>query len=138
MKIEYVQKVHGTPVLPYIVDAYVSLRSAGNIEAMDAPVSGEEEAFYIVNRLGKIVAVLSFFQTDDNKCTINMGYVSKQYRKKGYYAALWERLVTEARKREIKAIIGYHKPGNKAILGFNERVGRRIKYICSEYTLETP
>lgn len=135
MNILYVEKVHSTPVLPYIVDAYVSLRSAGNIEAMDAPVSGEEEAFYIVNRLGKIVAVLSFFQ-EDKRITVNMGFVSKQYRKKGYYAALWERVVAEARKRDVLTIIGYHKPGNKAILAFNERVGRHIKYICSEYVLE--
>jgi GNAT superfamily N-acetyltransferase len=135
MKIEYVQKIHGTPVLPYIIDAYVTLRKAGNIEAMDAPASGDEEAFFIQNRLKRIVGVCSFYQ-DETKFVVNMGYVSKEYRKKGYYAALWERLVEEARKRNIKFIMGYHKPGNKAILAFNERVGRRIKYVCSEYTVE--
>lgn len=135
MKIEYIQKVQGTPVLPFIIDAYTSLRTAGNIEAMDAPASGDEEAFYILNRLGRVVAVLSFYQ-EDTKITVNMGFVDKKYRKKGYYLALWNRIVAEARKRGVKSILGYHKPGNKAILTFNERVRRHIKYICSEYQLE--
>jgi len=135
MKIEYVQKVEGTLVLPFIIDAYTSLRAAGNIEPMDVPVSGSEEGFYILNRKGSVVAVLSYY-TDDNHIIINMGYVDRRYRKKGYYAALWERLVAEARKRGVKSIKGYHKPGNKAILSFNEKVGRKIKYVCSEYTLE--
>ena len=53
-KIRYIGKIQGSPVLPYVIDAYVSLRQAGNIEACDAPASGEEEAFYIENRLGNL------------------------------------------------------------------------------------
>lgn len=135
MKIEYVEKIQGTPVLPFIIDAYVSLREAGNIEAWDAPASGDEEAFYILNAKKKVVAVLSFFKSSDTGFTINMGFVLKPYRKRGYYVALWNRLVEEGRARGLKTITGYHKGGNTAILGFNEKVGRKIKYICSEFTL---
>lgn len=134
MNILYVHKINGTLVLPFVIDAYVSLRQAGNIEACDCPASGEEEAFYILNRRKRIVAVLSFFKSNDS-FTVNMGFILKPYRKRGYYGAPWIRLVEEARSRDLKRIIGYHKPGNAAILGFNEKVGRQIKYICSEYTL---
>lgn len=137
MKIEYVPKIESTPVLPFVIDAYVKLRTAGNIEACDCPASGDEEAFYIVNRSKKVVASLSFFPSADGTFfTVNMGFVLKSYRKKGYYAALWARLTEEARTRGMKRIIGYHKPGNAAILAFNERVGRKIKYVCSEYLVE--
>lgn len=136
MKIRYVEKINGTPVLPYVIDAYISLRQAGNIEACDAPASGEEEAFYIENRLGKIVAVLSFFLSASGSfMTVNMGFVTKAYRKRGLYGDLWKRLVEESRGRKVKTIIGYHKASNAAILGVNERLGRKIKYICSEFTV---
>lgn len=135
MKIQYISKVEGTPILPFIIDSYTSLRQAGNIEACEAPVSGAEEAFYIENRQHKVVAVLSFWKSTDDAFTVNMGFVLKPYRKKGYYRALWEKLVEEGRKRGLKRIIGYHKPGNSAILAFNEKVGRTLKYVCSEFTL---
>lgn len=137
MEIKYVSKIQGTVVLPFVIDAYVSLRQVGNIEAYDCPASGDEEAFYIENRRHKVVAVLSFFKTteDASSFIINMGFVLKPYRKRGYYRALWERLIEEGRKRELKTIIGYHKPGNHNILAFNEHVGRAIKHICSEFVL---
>jgi len=135
VEIKYVSKIQGSVVLPFVIDAYVSLRQVGNIEACDCPASGDEEAFYIENRRHKVVAVLSFFKSADDAFTINMGFVLKPYRKRGYYRALWERLVEEGRKRELKTIIGYHKPGNDKILAFNEHVGRAIKYICSEFVL---
>ena len=135
MKIEHVDKIEGTPVLPFVIDAYVALRKAGNIESQDCPATGDEEAFYIENRLHKVVASLSFFKPNETSFTVNMGYVLKAYRKRGYYGDLWRRLVEEARARGIKTIIGYHKPGNAAILGFNEKVGRKIKYICSEFVV---
>jgi predicted GNAT family acetyltransferase len=138
MNIEYVEAINGTPVLPYIIDAYTSLREAGNIEPNDVPACGEEEAFYIRNRNKQIVAVLSFGVKSDNSIVVNMGFVSKRYRKRGYYLALWKRLVEEGQKRGCSHITGYHKPGNKAILGFNDRIGRKIKYICTEYVLEKP
>jgi L-amino acid N-acyltransferase YncA len=65
-----------------------------------------------------------------------MGFVQKAYRGRGRYQQLWNRLVEEAHKRGIRKIIGYHKPGNAAILKFNEKVGRRVKYICSEFAVE--
>jgi GNAT superfamily N-acetyltransferase len=135
MKIEYVQKIQGTVVLPFVIDAYVSLRQVGNIEACDCPASGDEEAFYIRNNRKKVVAVLSFFKSGEGSFTVNMGFVLKAYRSRGYYGALWQRLVEEGRKRGLKTIIGYHKGGNAAILGFNEKAGRKIKYICSEFPL---
>lgn len=135
-KIRFVAKIQGTPVLPYVIDAYVSLRQAGNIEACDAPASGDEEAFYIENRVGKIVAVLSFFiSPSGNYFTVNMGFVNKGYRKRGLYGDLWKRLVEEGKTRGVKTIIGYHKPGNDKILAFNASVGRKIKYVCTEYHL---
>lgn len=133
IEIQYVEKIQGTPVLPFVIDSYVSLRAAGNIEANDAPASGDEEAFYITNRRKRVVAVLSFFKSGHDSFTVNMGFVLKEYRNRGYYGLLWNRLVEEARERELKRIIGYHKSTNAAILGFNEKAGRRIKYICSEY-----
>jgi GNAT superfamily N-acetyltransferase len=135
MKIEYIQKIEGTIVLPFVIDAYISLRQAGNIEACACPASGYEEALYILNRRKNIVAVLSFFKSKEGEFTVNMGFVLKPYRKRGYYGALWNRLVEEGRSRGLKRITGYHKPGNAALLGFNERVGRKIKYICSEFEL---
>ena len=135
VKISYVPKIQGTPVLPFVIDAYVSLRQAGNIEACDCPASGDEEAFYVLNRRKAVVAVLSFFKSGEGAFTVNMGYVLKSYRGRGYYEILWNRLVEEGRERELKKIIGYHKGGNAAILGFNEKVGRVIKYICSEFIL---
>ncbi len=135
MNIEYVPKIEGTLVLPYVIDAYVSLRSDGNIEACDCPASGSEEAFYIRNNRKSIVAVLSFFKSSESSITVNMGFVSKAYRKKGYYGALWFSLVDLASQRGVKKILGYHKPNNKAILSVNERLGRRVKYVCSEYVL---
>src|ERR1035441_7474480 len=77
VKISYVQKIQGTPVLPFVIDAYVSLRQAGNIEACDCPASGDEEAFYIINNRKKVVAVLSFFKSGEGAFTVNMGYVLK-------------------------------------------------------------
>lgn len=135
LKIEYVPRTHETCVIPFIIDAYTSLRRAGNIEAFDCPASGEEEAFYITNRKKKVVAVLSFFASSEKSFTVNMGFVLKAYRKKGHYAALWSRLVEEAQERGMTTIIGYHKPGNSAILAFNEKVGRKMKYICSHYPI---
>jgi GNAT superfamily N-acetyltransferase len=135
MLIKYVQEIQGTNVLPFVIDSYVALREAGHIEAYDAPASGEEEAFYITNRLNKIVAVLSFFKSSSNTYTINMGFVLKPYRKKGYYRALWNRLVEEAKNKGIRKIIGYHKSTNAGILAFNDKVGRKIKYICTEYEI---
>lgn len=133
--IKYVKATEGTPVLPFIVDAYVSLRRAGNIDPQACPVSGAEEAFYVANRAGKVVAVLSFFESEPLVWTVNMGFVAKQYRRRGLYAVLWARLVAEARTRSITAVLGYHKPGNTDILAFNAKVGRKLKYVCSEYTL---
>jgi predicted GNAT family acetyltransferase len=136
MKIEYISRVEGTIVLPFIVDAYVYLRKSGNIEEKDCPVSGEEEAFYILNTRKKIVAVLSFYEdSTDKNFVINMGYVLERYRKKGYYRTLWNKLVEEGNKRGLKSIIGIHKPGNSDILKVNKKLGRRIKYICSEFLL---
>ena len=133
--IKYVPAIHGTLLLPFVIDAYVNLRQAGNIEACDCPASGLEEAFYIENQRHKLVAVLSFFKSGEGAFTVNMGFVLKPYRKRGYYRVLWNRLVEEGRERGMKKIVGYHKPGNDKILAFNERVGRKIKYICSEFTL---
>jgi hypothetical protein len=136
MQIEYVPKIEGTPVLPYVIDAYTSLRADGNIEACACPASGDEEAFYIRNNRKTVVAVLSFFKNRVNTITVNMGFVSARYRRRGYYRLLWKRLVEEATERGVKSIIGYHKPNNKAILAVNERLGRHIKYICSEFAVE--
>jgi GNAT superfamily N-acetyltransferase len=136
--VEQVTAIQGTPVLPFIIDAYTALRRAGNIEPNDAPASGDEEAFYVTSR-GKVIAVLSFFESvPDVAFTINMGFVAPAHRRKGLYALLWARLVAEATERHLERIIGYHKPTNGAILGFNERAGRKIKYVCSEYTIQTP
>jgi predicted GNAT family acetyltransferase len=134
-KIDYVAKINCTPVMPFVIDAYVSLRQAGNIEACECPASGDEEAFYVRNRRGSIVAVLSFFKSGSSTMTVNMGFVLKRYRSRGYYGSLWDRLAAEGRERGLKSILGYHKPGNVAILGFNQRAGRTIKYVCSEFTL---
>lgn len=130
--IEYTPKIGGTPVLPFVIDAYVSLRKDGNIEACDVPASGAEKAFYIRNK-DRVVAVLSFFEEEEGKFLINMGFVAKAYRRRGYYGLLWKRLVQEARELEVASIVSLHKPSNNAILAFNEKVGRRIKYVCSEY-----
>lgn len=136
--IEYVRQIDGTPAMPYVIDAYVSLRRAGNIEPWECPASGYEEAFYIVNRAKRVVAVLSFSEsaTSDGVITVNMGYVTKAYRKRGLYRLLWDRLVVEARKRKARAIGGFHKPGNAAILKFNDSVGRKTKYVYSEFVLQ--
>jgi GNAT superfamily N-acetyltransferase len=134
-RIHFVSQINHTPVMPFVLDAYMTLRQVGNIEACDCPASGLEEAFYIVNRGGSIVAVLSFFLAKPGIFTVNMGFVSKRYRKRGYYEALWNRLVAEGRERGLKKIMGYHKPTNAAILGFNQRVGRVTKYVCSEFLL---
>lgn len=133
--IRHVPVTEGTPVLPFIVDAYVALRKARNIDAQACPVSGAEEAFYATNKAGKVVAVLSFFVSEPDTWTVNMGFVSKRYRRRGLYAVLWARLVAEARTRSIKTVLGYHKPGNTDILAFNAKVGRNLKYVCSEYTV---
>jgi predicted GNAT family acetyltransferase len=128
-----VPRIDGTKVLPFIIDAYVSLRKSGHIDPLSCPVTGREEAFYIEIR-GKVVATLSFAR-DDDSFVVNMGFVLPPYRKQGMYRELWERLVVEARKRKLKAIVGYHAPGNMDILEFNKHLGRKVKYICSEYLL---
>jgi len=135
MRILYVPKIEGTSVLPFVIDAYTSLRAGGNIEACDAPATGDEEAFYILNRSKEIVAVLSFSKSTEREFTVNMGFVAASCRRRGYYAALWARLVEEAETRGIQRIMGYHKPANKKILAVNERLGRTIRYVCSEYNV---
>jgi GNAT superfamily N-acetyltransferase len=133
MQIEYVSRIDGTKALPFIIDAYTSLRKSGHIDELSCPVTGREEAFYLCNR-GKVVAVLSFYR-DDDSFVVNMGFVLPRYRKQGLYRMLWERLVAEARKRKLRCILGYHAPENSDILGFNNSLGRKVKYICSEYVV---
>ena len=133
LNVEYVSRIDGTKVLPFIIDAYVSLRKSGHIDPLSCPVTGREEAFYLENR-GRVVACLSFAR-DDDSFVVNMGFVLPAHRKQGMYRTLWERLVVEARKRKLKAIVGYHAPGNTDILEFNKHLGRQTKYICSEYLL---
>ena len=132
--IQYVSRIDGTKVLPFIIDAYVALRKSGNIDAFDCPVSGKEESFYIENRRKRVVAVLSFFK-EGADFVINMGFVDPAYRNRGMYRVLWNRLVEEGRSRNLDSILGYHKPGNDEILGVNKHFGRGVKYICSEYIL---
>ena len=131
--INYVSRIDGTKVLPFILEAYLALRKTGHIDALACPVTGREEAFYIETR-GRVVAVLSFAR-DDDSFVVNMGFVLPRYRKQGLYRRLWTRLVEEAKKRKLKAIVGYHAPGNTDILEFNKKLGRTVKYICSEYLL---
>ena len=133
-KIEFVSKIQGTNVLPFVIDAYVALRKTGDIEPNDVPASGTEEAFYIKVR-GRIVSVLCFYESDEGEITVTMGFVLAPYRKRGHYSLLWSRLVQDSISRGVKSILGYHKPCNARILSFNDKVGRRIKFICSEYTV---
>lgn len=134
MNIEYVSRIDGTNITPFLLEAYMALRKSGHVDPLACPFSGREEAFYICNRRKNIVAVLSFARSDDS-FIVNMGFVLPAYRKRGYYRLLWERLVEEARKRKLKAIAGYHYPGNTDILEFNKKLGRTVKYTCSEYLL---
>ncbi len=131
----YYKTVFGSPVMALMPEAWLELVASNYIDEYCRPFEYDEEAFVrYVN--GTVVGFITFKDYDtvdfSNVIEVGIGYVRPPYRKKGWYAQLYNALKEEAGTRGKKFIWSSVWANNDAMLAHAKSQGRKIRYIGIE------
>ena len=143
MSIKHYKAVFGSPVMQLMPYAWCDLIENGYIDEYCRPFEYDEEAFvYTVG--GQANSVVGFITFKDyahvdytNVIEVGIGWIKKDFRKKGYYALLYKALRKEAFKRKKEFIWSSVWDNNTTMIRHALSQGRKIRYIGIEDRLYT-
>lgn len=112
MKIEYYKHICNTPALALAIKGWMDLRAHKLCDEGQIFVAWDNES--IVSFMGPApVAVMTFAHQEwSNNLTILLGYCEPEFRGKGYYHALWDKIVEIAQERNCTRITTASHPDN--------------------------
>jgi GNAT superfamily N-acetyltransferase len=121
MRLKYVPEIEGSPVVQYVGNAWCQLMQAGLWDRTSVLISGGLSCVYATENK-KIVGCLTWHGDSEN-WTINLGYVSPEYRRKGVYTKLHDDLIVRAKAAGVKQVTSIVKPGNAPIIDSKDKAG---------------
>src|SRR6266702_4781962 len=121
MRIKYVAEIEGSPVVQYVANAWCQLMKEGHWDRTSVLISGGLSCVYAVENK-KVVGCLTW-HGDDSNWTINLGYISPEYRRKGLYSKLHAALLEKARAAHVPQITSIVKPTNEPIRASKTKEG---------------
>lgn len=132
--IKTVHEVACTPLMLILARATLELAENG-YDGGTTPFSWNSSAIY-AECDGKIVGVLAWKRIDWQKqLWIEVGYVLPDYRRRGIYRKMFERLVEKAKALSVRSIAGGVDPDNLAMRHVADSLGRKATSITYEYEL---
>lgn len=107
MKIEVVDQIGGSRATPIAVAGWHYLHQNGLVNNNTWAVNWDDEAIIGVNLADRPIAILIFSHQKWLKTIyVKLGYVEADFRRKGVYGKLWEKLVEIAQERNVPYIEG--------------------------------
>jgi GNAT superfamily N-acetyltransferase len=124
MKVEHIKKVQGTEVMCYAILANARMIEDGSTNGEYHPFSTESQAHFVRDDEGKIAGCIIWREGDDPDVWISLSYVSAHMRRRGCYKAMFEAVVAECRKLNIREIESFVYKSNEAMRHCALSVGR--------------
>lgn len=121
MKIHYVKRIEGTPVVSFVAEAWVALMKNGQWDKNSVLVGSELQCVFAT--VGKRTVGCLTFHIDGQYSTVNIAYVSPAFRGKGTYAKMHERYVELSKQQGATSILNICYPTNEGIQATCKKLG---------------
>lgn len=126
--VKHVDAAKNTQVIKTaFLEAVPEMIEIGAVGGMWSPIRGDQPAFYVEDKEGRVIGLLQyFFDEDDDSGWVNLGWVKKEYRGKGIYRAMWNKFEKATLKHGGKKVCGLVVAGNEPMEKAAAAMGRKI------------
>lgn len=134
MEIKHFEKIGGHgKIIEFLYKAALELpRAAAGMDV--PPINHDQGAVVAFNSGNRVIGAIAYDRQEWCKTFwVTIGYVAPPARRAGLYRKLWERLVEEARAKEVLKISGGTAVGNTAMQAVMTRLGREQAYIVYDF-----
>lgn len=135
MKILEASRLNGCAALPLAVRGWSELLEKGNAGDCVA-LQWDQSALWIEEDGAPVAVIVWQLQDYRSEVWISLSYVSPVFRNRGYFKALYGRLVELAQEKKLTRIAGGVNVANHVMRAAAESVGRRADYLVYAQSVE--
>ena len=121
MKIHYIKKIEGSPVVQFVAEAWCALMKHGQWDKTSVLIGSELQCVYAT--VGKRTVGCLTFHIDGSYSTVNCAYVVPAFRSKGVYQKMHERFVELSRQQSATSVLNICYPSNEGIQAACKKLG---------------
>lgn len=126
MKIRYVEKLEGSPVLQFVTKAWGALMDEGHWNKTSVLINGAESCVYVTVGRETVGCIVYRIIEETGDAVIAIAYVVKKHRRKGFYVKMHDEFEKRAKSAGAKTAVNICYTSNVAIQETVKKLGYEL------------